>query len=123
MKPVLAVDWDGTCVESVYPAEGDWLPGASKALRKLIQSYTVYIFTCRTAPYAFRDWHTPVTNEQVLRETAYIRRMLDDAGLHEVEIWDREFKIPAVAYIDDKGIPFDGSWSRAVRTLRKKVGR
>lgn len=118
MKPALAVDWDGTCVEQVWPREGDWLPGAKKALRSLSEHYTLVIHTCRVAPVLYEDWDNLRPEEHVTQEVAYIQRMLDRAGIEAV-IWQRGFKPPAVAYIDDKAIRFT-SWERTMRELKRE---
>lgn len=120
MKPVLAVDWDGTCVEDKWPLEGEWLPNAVSALHELSRVFQVYIFTCRTAPYQYDEtsqWNVLLPEEAVQRELSYIHGMLDNAGLNEVHVWERDFKIPAVAYIDNKGIRFENNWQDIVNQL------
>lgn len=120
--PTFAVDWDGTCVEQVYPEEGDWLPGAVEALRVLDRHGTVVIHSVRVAPVApFTSTNgipkpgeeTPIP-EQSKQEVAYIQRMLDSVGLGHIEIWQRPYKPPAVCYIDDRAIKFDGDWNTAL---------
>lgn len=118
MKPILAVDWDGTCVEHVWPDEGDWLPGAVDALHSLTDLYEIHVFSCRVAPFEFLQPDTPRPEEDTEREIAYIRRMLDEVYLQEVQIWTRPFKIPAVAYVDDRGIRFNNNWEEVVGWLR-----
>lgn len=113
------MDWDGTCVENVWPAEGDWLPGAVKALKKLVKTHTVYINTARTAPVRFEKWDELLPPEEVEKEVRYIRRMLDEAGLSEIQIWDSAFKLPAAAYIDDRAVRFEGNWPRILRQLKR----
>lgn len=126
-KPVLAVDWDGTCVEGVWPAEGDWLPGAKKALKKLADKYHVYIWSTRIVGVSYYDWNEELPASKPASEIAYIRRMLDEAGLQEVDIFIgyphvREGKLSAVAYIDDKAIRFEGNWPRTLRQLARIGG-
>jgi hypothetical protein len=121
VKPALAVDWDGTLVTDAWPEMGKWLPGARQALHRLVTDYEVYIWSCRTANAEKDDWDTP-RPEEAEREVASIRHMLDDAGLQEVHIWQRDFKPPAVAYIDNKAVHFDGHWGPTLRALRKVVG-
>jgi hypothetical protein len=123
-KPVIAVDWDGTCVESVWPKKGDWLPGAKKALKRLTRDYTVNIWTTRIVGVNFFNLNEVLPRELVEKEIAYIRGMLDDAGLQEVEIFETyphgvPGKLGAVAYIDDKAVRFDGNWPRTLRQLNR----
>lgn len=116
-KPPLGIDWDGTCVEHVWPDEGQWLPDAVEALHVLNRHFQLYIFSCRVAPYNMGEWDTPRDPEITAHEIAYIRRMLDEAELGDVEIWTKPFKLPAVAYIDDRAIPFGGNWGEALVRL------
>ena len=118
------MDWDGTCVEQVWPAYGDWLPGAKKALKKLTEKYHVYIWSTRIVGVSFHDWEKPLPPKAVEEEIAYIREMLDEAGLDEVDIFvsypgDVVGKLSAVAYIDDKALRFDGDWPRTLRQLNR----
>ncbi len=122
MKPALAVDWDATLVENVWPEEGKWLPGAVKALKQLTEKYQVYIHTCRIAPVMHNNWDIPLSKAAVAKEMEYIHRMLREAGLDDVKLWNEPYKIPAVAYIDDKGLRFEGNWPRTLRQLNRLRG-
>jgi hypothetical protein len=42
-KNAIAVDWDGTCVQEIWPRKGGWLAGAQEGLRALADQYDVYI--------------------------------------------------------------------------------
>ena len=126
-RPIIAVDWDGTCVEQRWPAQGDWLPGAIKHLRKLLKDYTVFIYTTRIVGVSYFDWNEKLPRESVLAEINYIRRMLDDAGLEEVRIFESyphgvPGKLSAAAYIDDKAVPFNGSWIAAYGKVKRLLG-
>lgn len=113
---MFAVDWDGTCVEAVWPELGDWLPGAVDGLRRLDAIGKVVIHTCRVAPWEFdarsewRLWRDP---RETQSEIDGVRRMLDEQGLGHIEVWTRDFKPPALVYIDDRGYRFDGDWDAA----------
>ena len=112
----VVIDWDGTCVESVYPDEGGWLEGAIDAIKAILASdVEVEILSTRIAPTEV-DETALLPEGQVERELAYIRRMLDEAGLQVVGIWQKPWKPGAIAYIDDKGIRFD-DWKQAMRDL------
>lgn len=109
------VDWDGTCVENVYPEQGDWLPGAVEALYWMHARGTVIIQSVRTAPVMPAPGQpfgavVDFVEYDATEEVAYIRKMLDNVGLTDVEIWLRPYKPPATFYIDDKGIRFEGEW-------------
>ncbi len=115
MKPRVVVDWDGTCVENDFPDFGDWLPGAVDALRELDSlGLEVVIFSCRVAPMEFGAemfWREP---EAVKAEVDGIHRMLDAEGLGHLEVWTRPYKPPAIAYVDDRAVPYRGNWREAV---------
>lgn len=106
----IVVDWDGTCVEIAYPAMGEWIPGATEGLRKLIDAgLEVVIFSTRLAPVG-TDEVTPLLPGKQESEIAHIRRMLDDADLQAVGIWTKPWKPGGRAYVDDKAIPFFRDW-------------
>lgn len=118
----IAVDWDATCVQERWPHEGDWLPGAIEGLRALADKYDVYIWTTRIVGREYEDWHRVVPEEQVAKQIAYVRRMLDSAGLADVNIFvsypDHGVgKLSARAYVDDKAIRFDGDWPATVAAV------
>ena len=117
--PTIIVDWDGTCVPSAWPEKPEeWLPGAKEGLRALVDAgYRVRIHSARTHMMGV-DYGEP--NDDREDSIAYIRKMLDDAGLFEVEIITDEFenKPGAIAYVDDRGLTFTGNnWNRIVATI------
>lgn len=121
-KPVIAVDWDGTCVEHVYPKQGDWLEGAPEALRVLTRKFKVYIWTSRIAPVTFENWDVQLSEDVIKKEYDYIRKMLDDANLKSVGIWDNPFKLPAMAYVDDRAIRYSGNWAETLLAIVDGTG-
>jgi hypothetical protein len=116
-KHTLAVDWDGTCVPSNWPDQPrEWMPGAVEALKEFATYARVFIWSAR-----INDWD-PWTFEDIdpQDEVDYIRSMLDEAGLQEVEIWRHRGKPTASVYIDDKAERYHqrpGSW----KAMRLKV--
>lgn len=117
-KERIAIDWDGTCVEEVWPDHGDWLPGAVKALQTLAKHYTITIFTLRVATM-LQDEVTP--NEDVEEQAQAIRDKLSSIGLDDVEIWQRPYKPQAVRFVDDRAIKFDGNWRKVTRELTRRL--
>lgn len=117
----VVVDWDGTCVENVWPKMGDWLPGAREALTELLrQGREVVIFSTRLAPVEFDERTDRPPGEQEA-EVAAIRKMLNDAGLRRVTIWNEPWKPGGMAYIDDKAVRFDGDWPAVIARLAPKA--
>lgn len=125
-KHAVAIDWDGVCVQEIWPREGDWLPGAQEGLRALAEQYDVYIWTTRIVGREYEDWHQVVAQEKVDKQIAYVRRMLDDAGLSDVHIFvgypDHGVgKLSAKAYVDDRAIRFEGDWDAIVEAVQSQV--
>lgn len=127
-KPVIAVDWDGTCVPAAYPLQPtEWLPGAVESLRKLTRKFTVYIYTTRIVDRDYRNWSKKLEPGVSEGEIAYIRNMLNEAGLTQVRIFESypgggPGKISAKAYIDDLAVPFTGDWSKALEHVANLTG-
>jgi hypothetical protein len=119
----LAVDFDGV----VHAYRQGWhdgtiydppVPGAIAAIRELQATFAVFIHTSRD-PYKVARW---------LRVTCDLQAIVDfDAG--SPNFWtDRETllvtgrKLPAVAYIDDRGIRFV-DWPQTLAAVAELVGQ
>lgn len=102
----LALDWDSTTVEGVWPGRnGAWLPGSRETIRELLDSgWDIAIHTCRIAP-VLSDGRER-RQSAVDRDKHVIRRRLDKAGLGEVRIHDQPWKPNADVYLDDKALRF-----------------
>ena len=113
----IVVDWDGTCVNEVWPGQGDWLPGAVDTLKSfLAEGWDVVIFSTRLSKKNVDE----VTDFDGHEDTVLaLRRKLDDAGLQEVDIWLKDWKPGAVYYIDDKAIRFEGKWYDVVKQIER----
>lgn len=99
----VAVDFDGTLVEHVFPEVGDWLPGAVDFLKNLQKrGYRVVIHSCRTS---------------YLKGATEIREKLRDAGLKGVELHTEPGKPLAVAYVDDRAVHCDGDFNEALKRV------
>ena len=107
MRALLAVDWDDTCVENEWPGMGLWLPGAVKNLKRLSEHMDICIFTMRTAPVEFGS-EIPRDPLDIQWHVDGITYMLEEAGLPDVTIWTKPYKPPAFAFIDDRGIHYNG---------------
>lgn len=115
----IAVDFDGV----IHAYSRGWqdgtiydppLPGALEALRTLMETYAVFIHTTRDAVsvatwIAERGFHTLI---EVDGPTHLKREFWNEQGV--LLVTDR--KLPAVAYIDDRGIRFT-SWNQALSDL------
>jgi len=125
-KNAVAIDWDGVCVQEVWPRKGGWLDGAREGLRSLADQYDVYIWTTRIVGRKYDDWHSVVDEADVADQIDYIRGMLDTAGLEDVHIFvsypDHGVgKISAKAYVDDRAIRFEGDWTTMVAAVQGQV--
>lgn len=109
-KRGFAIDWDGTLVHPAWPACGDFMPGAVDAVKKLLENFRVYVFTCRANP----DLNGVENAERMINE---MRERLDAVGLQEVEIWTGPAKPLAVMYVDDRAFRFTGDWSEVLEKV------
>lgn len=113
-----AVDWDGTCVTNAWPEMGEWIDGAVDALRRLSELGTVIIHTCRVAPVDLHTqgdraiaWRSELAVSEEIKE---IKKKLRRRGLDHIEVWTRPYKPPALVYIDDRGVRFEGNWDETL---------
>lgn len=121
-RAVYVVDWDGTCVDEVWPGMGDWLPGAVEALRELSSKGKTVIWSLRCSEYE-EDDRTLRPVGAALAEANGIRRMLDAAGLENVEVYaNGRGKPPGRFYIDDRAIHFK-SWDQALTEVEVREER
>ena len=107
----IAIDLDGTLTrwERGDSAQangiGEWIPGAKEALDTFLQiGFKIVVHTCRATWEAGGSY-------------AGVRAFLDEAGYTEdrgVSVWHEVGKPIAQFYIDDRAIPFTGSWDRAL---------
>ena len=122
-RPVFCVDWDGTCVEEVWPGMGDWLPGAVEALREMTGIGKTVIYSLRCHLYEMDD-ETPRALHRVSDEVFAIRRKLDEAGLHDIDVYPpSRGKPPAEFYIDDRAVRFDGDWRATMSEVTARRAR
>jgi hypothetical protein len=106
-----AIDWDGTCVEEIWPGMGDWLPGAAEALQQLSSEASVCIYSLRLSPYEL-DGITLRPHGASQFEYNRIREKLNSAGLEAIDIYPPWRGKPAADYLIDDRAGFDGDWRR-----------
>lgn len=111
----IAVDWDGTLAEEVWPGIGDWKPGAKTALHILSDAYDeVVIFTLRVAPVDVDE----VTPRDSIDQIMLINAMLEEAHIPEnVYVWLKPYKPPCETFIDDRAVTFNGYWPDVLKEI------
>jgi hypothetical protein len=106
--PSVAIDFDDTLVGYKKYPRGEWLPGAKLALKRLKRrGYTIVIHSCRLS------W--PEGRQEVIG-------ILEAAGFQlgsRLKLHDGPGKPLAVAYVDDRGVHFDGDWPAALRRIKE----
>lgn len=103
--PRVLVDFDNTIQipEGKYPNTGKPIPGALQAIKSLRKmGYEVIIFTARTDFKVVEDW-------------------LKDNGFPALEVTNKKY--PAIAYIDDRAIPFRNNWSQIIERIKNVKDR
>jgi hypothetical protein len=118
--PTVAVDFDGVIHDykrgwqdgSIY---GDFMPGAVMGLTWLMRHYSVFVHTTRNARQVAR-WIEDLSGHGIECTTrVHRRRFWNERGY--LLVTNR--KLPAIAYIDDRGIRFE-SWDQALVALEGK---
>lgn len=94
MKKTICVGFDGVLNEYGYEERdlGEPLTGSKEFIKELRRKYKVVILTSRSKEQVI-DW-------------------LNNNGFPSMEVTNR--KIPAVAYIDDRAIRFNGSYTPTI---------
>jgi hypothetical protein len=127
---ILAVDLDNTLSEGGAEGVGAWLPGAQEALHQALEAGAeVLVHTCRTG---WLNGGGVAAVEEFLRSGGFAPCLVDteDRGGNQVQVW-AEAKGPgrrvgiwvgrgkpiAQAYVDDRGVAFNGSWAEVIAVL------
>lgn len=114
-QPRIMVDFDG--VLHKYDSWNDGIlnkeaiDGSREALDTLHkQGYEIVIFTTRASKLSNSD---PSSDELIMR----VKQWLKEHNIYYDKITAE--KLPAVAYIDDKAIRFEGVWSEVLQKLEE----
>ncbi len=119
-KATIIIDWNHTLVAEGWDGPYTFLLGAAEALRDFLGlGYQVKVHSCVLHSKDF-DEVAPCDTQKRAKNYWYIRDLLDSEGLQDVEIITEVDKPPAVWYIDDKAIHFDGSWRKVVRKIARE---
>lgn len=97
-RPVLCIDFD----DVIRSYDGKLIDGAREALTVLRDDYQIVIFSCR----AEGD-----------RGRGSIARWLRKHGIEVDHI--TAMKVPAMIYVDDRGLQFCGDWWETLRQIRE----
>jgi len=125
-RHTIVLDWDGTCVEAKWPEMGDWMPGATAALRTMHEAgLKLLVFSARLNPY---DPFTMMRREPAEVQAKYleVRHKLDEAGLTFVDIWKLEGKPGGTVYVDDRAERYHGrpgSWKALAEKILLRCGK
>lgn len=126
-KQTICVDFDGV----IHAYSKGWqdgsiydglVPGAIQAIKALLKDYKVIIHSTRSETDII-DWlvyeQFPLLPSQPMpfRLKRVVGRW-DIKELKDNEVGVTSYKVPAVAYIDDRGIRFE-SWEQALADLKK----
>lgn len=123
----IVVDWDGTAVPAMWPERpAEFMPGFEKNMRRFhAAGFRILIQSARLNPY------DPWTRQErdpaiVAGEVAWMRSMLDSAGLTYIDIWNKMGKASGSVYIDDKAERYSGhrtSWDRVTDKVLLRLGK
>lgn len=105
----IAVDFDGTITDDVFPDVGNPKEGVIEALQTLSKAgFEIIVHTCRTGSY-FKDVLDDDQFERVRDYMEYYNMPFD-------KIWVPNKPI-ASAYIDDKAIRYKNNWAEITNSL------
>lgn len=124
-RHTVCLDLDGTLVENRWPELGAWMPGAKEAILTFHKAgIKLVVFSARLNPYD--PWTSqPRDKAEVAIAKQGVRRLLDDAGFHFVDIWSSPGKPGASVYIDDRAERYHGrpgSWKALTQKVMLRLG-
>ncbi len=117
MKPlILAIDFDGTIVDEVFPKIGPLREGAKEYIRKLYDDgHYIIIWTCREGEYR-------VMAKFFLQDNFIPYHKMNSPNPEGVERYGFDpRKIGADIYIDDRGVLGIPTWPEIYRIVTEKA--
>lgn len=114
---VIAVDFDSTLVfwQAIDYEHTEALPGAKEAVNELYDlGYKIVIFTSRLSP----TWHES-SGEDGEEQLRYVQSTLERLGIKYHYVTGE--KVPAIAYLDDKAINYNGDWSKVMASFHSGI--
>jgi hypothetical protein len=126
-RKTIAIDFDGVIHRysqgwqdgSIYDKETTHLTTLFNALLK---SYNVFIFSTRN-PRQIKRWlksRMLVTDHIINHPDLVVIKPWTKFWVSEKAIGITKRKLPAIAYIDDRALPFNGSWADIYKKLKIK---
>lgn len=100
MKPVICLDFDGV-FNNYKGYDGDNLGQPRQGLEKFLETL-------------HKDFHIVVFSA---RRYSMIIKWLNDNGLWEYVDNVTSYKLPAICYVDDRGIRFDGDYDETLKQI------
>lgn len=108
----IMIDFDGVIHKYTGWNGGDlnteMIPGVKEAIDKLRQKYEIVIFTTR----ASSTYNSPGETKVLVNN---MKKWLLDRSIYYDKITAE--KLGAVAYVDDRGVRFNGNWEETLRFI------
>lgn len=109
----IAVDFDNTLIERDENGVFFPIPGAAEAMQRLRKKgCRIVIYTCRTGIAA--------KNRSLMEEISFIENKLTEHNIVFDDIFLGE-KMVADFYIDDRAIPYRGSWQETLNDTERNI--
>lgn len=117
--PTVALDLDGV----LHAYSRGWhdgtiydgpAPGALDAVRELMADYAVYVLTTRD-PHITATWIEEQLGIPTLIDPGGNGRFWNDRGM--LLVTNR--KLPAIAYVDDRGVHHTGDWAATIAAVKE----
>jgi|SRR6266487_4119430 len=113
----IAIDLDNTLIDM---DTCEWLEGAQEFVSSCLETgLAVIIHTCRTN---WKEGGGLTRVHEVLQKAGFTAELVTDSWSFQggkLGIWVGEGKPVAMAYIDDRAIPFMGDWQQVTRILNE----